>query len=229
MSTAHAAYEPVKQTLAALRAGQESFARFVIDLFGDLESMQKRLRQAESELNQQRNALSEERRRFEEEHSRRLDDPPPPANGDLQSKISELEQERLALEEELESVRTRAVGMSQTISEQKRQMAEEHAEWAAELRQLRRILDKQASWIAQQAESGAAPWGAAAGGQQPAGYPAAPGGGGASQGPAFPAGPRSRLGNPNQCDPVLGSVLSQFEFLQKDLARRREQTAQARQ
>ncbi len=94
---------------------------------------------------------------------------PAEADSQLQAKVAEMEQDRVALEEELENVRSRAVSMSQTITEQKRQMADEHAQWTAELRQLRRILDKQATWIAQQTEGGLATW--SPGGYGPAGVP----------------------------------------------------------
>jgi hypothetical protein len=98
-------------------------------------------------------------------------------------------------------------------------MADERAEWSSELRQMRRVLDKQASWIAQQS-------------RQPGAYVA-----GAGEMPIAPAIPNQSLpgqpvvANPNgypaptppaaNRDPVLGSVLTQFELLRKDLERRR--------
>ncbi len=225
VSTLSATFNPIQQSLAALHAGQESFAQFVVDLFGDLEAMQQKLLNVQAELCEERGKLAEERQRFSEQNNK----PPVGSETDesLQSKVAELEQDRAALEEELEGVRARAVGMAQTLAEQKRQMAEEHAEWSAELRQLRRTLDKQASWISQHAEIGAASYGSgdpylpqtastngfAAG--------TAPGHNGRGHPTYFPnaaSAPAPRL-----ADPVVGSILSQFELLQKDVARRREQ------
>jgi hypothetical protein len=225
-STSQTAFSPVRESLQALKAGQESFARFVVDLFNDLEGMRQQLLDVESRLSDQRRQFDTEREQFksEQRQANATATEPDPA---LQTKLTELEQDRLALEEELESVRSRAVGMAQTISEQKRQMAEEHAQWTAELRQLRRILDKQATWIAQQTESGFATW-------PPNGH---------SPPPAVPPQlvPAARSADTDNwrrasatptvaapaahADPVLGSVLSQFELLQKDVARRRNQNA----
>jgi chromosome segregation ATPase len=137
----------------------------------------------------------------------------------LQSKVGELEQDREALEEELEEVRNRAADLAKTVNEQKRQMADERAEWSSELRQMRRVLDKQASWIAQQS-------------RQPGAY--VPGPGETPIAPTMPA--QTMSGQPAAVspngypapaplaanrDPVLGSVLTQFELLRKDLERRR--------
>lgn len=234
VATASAALTPIQQSLAALRAGQESAARFVVELFNDLEAMQKRLVDVQSQLFADRDQLIEERQRLAAEQSAPTERKANEADESLQAKVAELESDRSALEEELESVRERAVGMAQTLADQKRQMAEEHAEWAAELRQLRRILDKQAAWISQHAEMGAtwdangAPYSAA--GTDGYALPSVPvNGHQANVGPApvsrphpsyFPAA--SPGAATRQADPVMGSILSQFELLQKDVARRRE-------
>jgi hypothetical protein len=135
------------------------------------------------------------------------------------------------LEEELENVRTHSVNMQQVIEDQKRQMAEDSAGWTAELRQLRRILDKQATWIAQQRES-STQYPADSEPPQAEDYPA-------GQPPILPirtaqtsnrpieqpAAMRATgtAGQAGRHDAVLGSVLSQFEMLQRDVARRRDQ------
>jgi hypothetical protein len=237
IATAQAAFAPVKDSLRALKAGQESFARFVVDLFNDLDSMREQLLKVESHLSEERRRLDTQRQQLVAQE-RQIASEPAEADSQLQAKVSEMEKDRAALEEELENVRSRAVSMSQTITEQKRQMADEHAQWTAELRQLRRILDKQATWIAQQTEGGLA-WSPA--GYGPAGVPI-PGGfpPNVNQYPQNPAAVRpaepehwrraaqggSATASQGHGDPVLGSVLSQFELLQKDVARRRNQSAQ---
>ena len=238
IATAQAAFAPVKDSLRALKAGQESFARFVVDLFNDLDSMREQLLKVESHLSEERRRLDAQRQQLVAQE-RQIAAEPAEADSQLQAKVAEMEQDRAALEEELENVRSRAVSMSQTITEQKRQMADEHAQWTAELRQLRRILDKQATWIAQQTEGGLATW--SPGGYGPAGVPI-PGGfpPNVNQYPQNPAAVRpaepehwrrtvngaSATAPQAHGDPVLGSVLSQFELLQKDVARRRNQSAQ---
>jgi hypothetical protein len=131
--------------------------------------------------------------------------------------VSELERERADLENELEAVRPRCEELSATVAEQKRQLTDERAEWTAEFRQLRKILDKQSQLLAQRVEpvsGGAAPAPtitvphlAAAPAQQPV---------------AAAAAPQQHVG---AIDPVLGSVMNQFQMLQKDAARRRQQHA----
>jgi len=112
-----------------------------------------------------------------------------------------LEQERASLEAELESVRNRAAEMSETLAQQKREMGEERAQWAEELKRQRRLLE---SLSAQQAPPA-----------RNSNVPPSP----ASETPS-PA----KTGTP-ESDPVLDSVMAQFELLQKDLARRRKQQA----
>ncbi len=169
---------------------------------------------------------------------------PPPSNEpaepdqELLSKVSELENDRHALEEELENIRARAVDMSQIIADQKRQMAEDQSQWMAEFRQLRRILDKQTKWITQQtdlsngrvvnndkptrADSFAVDGVMSLDCEEHAESPNK-----TVQSSRTVAGPQQTGGN-HTTDPVLGSVLSQFEFLQKDVARRRKQNGNGR-
>jgi TolA-binding protein len=230
ISSLQIAGDPVKQSLAALRAGQENFARFITELFADFESLTQKLCAAQAQLAQDENAVN--------------CTPLDPNSAELSAasetphaKVAELEEERRQLEEELENVRSHSVNMQQVIEEQKRQMAEENAGWTAELRQLRRILDKQATWIAQQRETSSQ----YAADLEPQQF--------AAPAEDYPAGPPPILPirtaqNPNReiqqqpaamrptgtaghspghHDAVLGSVLSQFELLQRDVARRRDQ------
>ncbi len=124
------------------------------------------------------------------------------------------------METELETVRQRCEELSETVAEQKRQLTDERAEWTAEFRQLRKILDKQSQLLAQRVES--AP-----------GIPtttttinfphmAAAATAAANGGVAVATAPPQQ---PGSIDPVLGSVMNQFQMLQKDAARRRQQQA----
>jgi septal ring factor EnvC (AmiA/AmiB activator) len=212
---AAAVYSPIKQTLASLRSNQEAFASFVAELFGDVSAMQKRLVDLHHSLERERAQVAAERERLakEREQLSATESHEDPA---LQTKVAELEEERCTLEEELESVRSRAVDLEATLAAQKREMADENARWSAELRQLRRTLDKQAAWITQQTESNA--------NLDEASQPRQ-----SVRGPdqrthptSFPNGAAART-----ADPVVGSILSQFELLQKDVARRREQANNA--
>lgn len=231
----------LKRSLAVVRAEHETYAQFVAELLADLESLQQKLAEAEAQIESQSEQLAHHEA-AQAEAVQAVDSAPDdgqPSEEELalQGKVTELENDRQALEDELETIRTRAVEMAEVIAEQKRQMAEDQSQWMTELRQLRRLLDKQSKVIAQQAELANA-----AGDPDPLGIsgsngysevaPTATNGSAvhASQ-PATtepsqaPAASRARLGS---SDPVLGSIMSQFELLQKDVARRRKQGANQR-
>jgi hypothetical protein len=208
-------WTPVRETLSLLRSGQESIDLFVGQLFGELDRMRDRLEQQERKLREERNQLLEERRAFDEQQARSASFGDGATGGDP-ANVSELERERADLENELEAVRQRCEELSATVAEQKRQLTDERAEWTAEFRQLRKILDKQSQLLTQRVEpvsGGAAPAPtitvphlATAPAQQPVAAAAAP-------------------QHVAAIDPVLGSVLNQFQMLQKDAARRRQQHA----
>jgi SMC interacting uncharacterized protein involved in chromosome segregation len=229
ISTAQSDCASLKEALAALQAGQESYAQFVADLLAELEATQNKLRQAEAQIDQQNHELADLRNQQTAALQQAAESE---RSGDqaLLNKVAELESDRQALEEELENIRTRAVDMAQTIADQKRQMSEDQTQWMGEFQQLRRILDKQTKWIKEQ--TGRAD---GAGRSAPASVerafdldldvvgesaPAVPAGGAPTASPGL-ATPQRAGANPS--DPVIGSVLSQFEFLQKDVARRRKQ------
>ena len=212
MPDAAAVYTPIKQTLASLRSNQEAFASFVAELFGDVSAMQKRLVDLHQALEQERTQVAAERERLAKQREQVVT-ADPHDDSDLQAKVTELEQERRTLEDELESVRLRAVDLETTLAAQKREMADENARWSAELRQLRRTLDKQAAWITQQTENNADHWDESL---QPTQSVRASDQ--RTHPTSFPNGAPARA-----ADPVVGSILSQFEILQKDVARRREQ------
>ncbi len=208
---------PHHEVLMALQAGSDGIEQFIDEVLSDMESMYRAFDKQREQYHQRYEKLENEKQRLTaslEESLNKVSSQGETVDPTLQIKINELEQDRQALEQELEEVRNRAADLAKTVGEQKRQMADERAEWTAELRQLRRILDKQASWIAQQT-------------QQP---PAAIVNSLDSPNPVQQLQGQSSAVNPNGCqtsnqpatrDPVLGSVLSQFELLRKDLQRRR--------
>jgi chromosome segregation ATPase len=114
-----------------------------------------------------------------------------------QQRLFELEQERDALEDELERARRRAAELSDTIAEQQRQLASERNGWSDELKQLRTLLETR-SVPPSLAEGLVTPQMASAR---------------AVAGAADGQGANS--------DPVVGSVLAQFAQLKRDAAIRR--------
>jgi chromosome segregation ATPase len=202
-------WTPVRDTLAALRAGHESLDLFVAQLFSGLESMRERLDQHDRRIKEERRRITEERDRLSAErdqwHSQKQQstaDAP-----DSARLIAELEQERGMLEEELETVRRRCEDLAQTVADQKRQLTEERAEWTAEFRQLRKILDKQSQILVERVEHNQV---------APLAVVAAP-----------VDGVNGAAAQRGGVDPVLGSVISQFQLLQKDAARRRQAKSKA--
>jgi hypothetical protein len=228
----------LKQSLAELRSGQESYARFVTDLLADLEIMQQKLVRAETQVRLQTQQLAELRSSLSKEFQHFSGDKPA-SDPALQNQVAELESDRQALEEELENIRARAVNMAQIIAEQKRQMSDEHSQWMAELRQLRRILDKQAKWITQQTDMGMVPWGPVNSARHaaslsadvssavlainPDDYAAHPSDQITPASTASQHAPSQRGGAENHPDPMVVSVLSQFDMFQKDVGRRHKQ------
>jgi DNA repair exonuclease SbcCD ATPase subunit len=226
-SRLHVDWTPVRDTLAALRAGHESLDLFVGQLFSGLESMRERLDQQDRRIKEERRQLAEERQKLATEKvqwqgqkQRNASESP---SGE---RVAEAEHERAALEEELETVRQRCEELAGTVAEQKRQIAEERAEWTAEFRQLRKILDKQSQLLAQrmdhhaQAPLAVVPAAVACAAPNGSNGTNSNGSNGASvsNGANVPAA-RGAI------DPVLGSVMNQFQLLQKDAARRRAQHA----
>jgi chromosome segregation ATPase len=124
------------------------------------------------------------------------------ADGAADSRIQELEAERGALEFELEDVRVRAVELAESLSDRERRLAEERAEWSRELKELRRVLEQQAKQLAARDESVAEPIRDASMGSY-----------------LDPRSPEPQEAEVN--DLILGSVMAQFEMLQKDKIGRR--------
>lgn len=99
---------------------------------------------------------------------------------------------------ELELVRGHAAELQETVSEQKQELAEQRTAMNEELKDLRRLVERQAELLADQPHEMAASAPA-----QVANPPAAKDGGAAA-------------------DPVVSSVMAQFAKLQQDVAQRRK-------
>jgi hypothetical protein len=226
----------LKQSLAALRSGQENYARFVTDLLDDLGTLHARLTQAEQQLALQRQQLSELRSPLPEDKGQTAQGNSA-ADAELQIRVAELESERQALEEELENIRDRAVNMAEIIAGQKRQMSDEHVQWMSELRQLRRILDKQTKWMTQQNDPSIVALPSAKFGRHTAPLPIehvasamlemhAEDYDALSEGHALlpsPAADVDALQGADADDPILATILTQFEILPKEPSRRPKQ------
>ncbi len=131
----------------------------------------------------------------------------PPANGgengDLERKLTDLErqhaaleQDRAVLEKELEGVRNRAADLAESLAEQKRLAVQQQNQGNTELQRMRVLLE---SIARQNIEIDLSPVQVEA---------------------VVPLVPKPEASAPAP-DPVLGSVLAQFEMLQQDRARRR--------
>jgi chromosome segregation ATPase len=110
-----------------------------------------------------------------------------------------LDQERKGLEAELEAVRGRAAELADALADQKRLLAQQQAAWAEEFKRIRLLLEVM-------------------GGRLSEGIHAI--------NPAKPEPARKAIPAATAAvgDPVLESVMAQFEILQKDVARRRAAT-----
>jgi chromosome segregation ATPase len=115
---------------------------------------------------------------------------------DLEREHSALEQDRAVLEKELEGVRNRAAELAESLAEQKRLAAQQQSQGNAELQRMRQLLETIAKQN-REVESSVS-----------------------SAESAVPLASKSEA-PAAASDPVLGSVLAQFEMLQQDRARRR--------
>ncbi len=163
-----------------------------------------KLTDARCELVEARNEIAQ---RWEQLQARQGEAAQPRPDEELQERFRQmehqralLEQERTVLESELEAVRNRAAEMTESLAEQRQQAGAQRAEWADELKRMRRLLEGISGRLAEGERSGRSL-------QSDFHEPV-----------AVAAGEGSTAANG---DPVLASVAAQFEMLQRDLARRR--------
>jgi chromosome segregation ATPase len=118
---------------------------------------------------------------------------------------SAAEQDRIALETELELVRRRAAELSELLAEQKDQMTQQQTIWSSELKILRQLLETQSHSLH-------------------VGRPSEPV---HAQGvPLVASPPAPAAETPSPENPVVDSIMEQFAKLQKDVAQRRKRKLQ---
>jgi chromosome segregation ATPase len=148
-----------------------------------------------SELDELRSQLSEAQSEISSAIQRASESGSSAAQGDSPS--AEWVRERSELETELEVVRSRAAELQDIVDTQRRELGEARAEMSSELKELRRLVEQQASLLAR--NSGPMPT-----------IPA----------PRDVEDPEAK--DPPADDPVMNSVAAQFAKLQKDMALRRK-------
>lgn len=237
--------ESIEACLADLRAHQESLDRYIEESFRELDALHtdletfyqdlvrqgETLERARAELQQSQREREMEREALDREQIANLEQleqqyqqaqqeletlrlevagrdaqPMDESAEGYSAELRDLQQQREELEAELEAVRTRAAELSDALDEAKRQSVEERAEWSTELKQMRRILERQSELLA------TAP-------TQPVAAAAAS---------AAPGREKSAAAVASQPadDPVLGSVMAQFEKIRKERAQRRMRSDQ---
>lgn len=164
----------------------------------------ERLAAAAAELTEARNDIIRRCEQFEQSEAEAArSQPDEQLRGQLrkmEQQQAEWEQERKVLELELETIRNRAAEMAESLADQKRLAGQQRTQWSDELKRMRGLLETITARLAEpQPGPGFVP-------PEPE-KPTA----------ADPVGPSAAAGE----DPVLDSVMAQFEMLQKDLARRR--------
>jgi len=210
-----AGWESLRGALGEIHACCADFEHFFGDVCGQLGSMagelaeqqqlwNTRQEQAAKELQQQAddsakddNLLQDRCRQLEQQHT-------------------QLQQERREMESQLETVRNRAAEMTDAVAEQKRIAEKQQAQWSGELKRMRRLLEGISGAILQRE---AVPYN---GDSQPQAQPNTTNNHHTTDNPDT-ANNHNTADDPEaaDADPVLDSVLAQFELLQQDLAQRR--------
>jgi DNA repair exonuclease SbcCD ATPase subunit len=135
------------------------------------------------------------------------------SGGEDGERVAALERERAALEAELELVRGRASELYESLAQERKSATEHRSETTTELKQLRRIVEKQAELLS----------------ERPAPAHAPPS---ERRLPARESHPTCEIGSDDvddetlesvpSSDPVISSVMAQFAKLQKEVAERRK-------
>jgi chromosome segregation ATPase len=181
---------------------------------GKLDAISSEVAEARGELNAMRGELAQVRGELQQRpdslQSKPVAEPDPRIEARFRQQIQQiqqmarqqesLEQERKELEFELDAVRGRAAELSESLSEQKRTAIQQQTEWAKEFKRMRMLLESMSGRLA---DGFAVP---------------------VATGPA-PAAPSSAPAHAPSQDPALDTVLAQFELLQRDVTRRRNQIA----
>lgn len=196
--------ETAQQRTALCTAQQnvEAQATRLTELTDKLLQSQRELVEAQAEIQRQREALEASRAAASAEAATESSD-----SKELREQLQRLEQERAALaqertllEAELDAVRSRSAELAESLGQHQRQMAEDRARWADELKSLRRLVERLAEQTPERETVSVAA---------------------ATTLSAPPANAR-REASEAGADPVLDSVMAQFAMLQKDLSKRRK-------
>jgi len=190
-------WRPIRGSLGAFRAGYDEIEQFVGQLLDEIDAAWQE--------------LDAERSRIESNPGTTIDEQtgtalvpvstnPGQLHADesLERRIAELEEDRYALQAEVEFTRTQLAEQTKLLFDERRQAADERATWTGELRLLREAIHRQMETFQALPHTPLAAAGAHA------------------DRPLLP-GVESHESN----DPVLGPLLSQFRILQRDVARRR--------
>ncbi len=233
-------WQGVRGCLHALRAVQQEFEQFVGSLFdeldeawSDLDANQARLAEASQELADKQSDLAGLEENFSADRRQR--------DESLQQRVVELEKERLMLLGELETVRSHSDEFKLRLAEQQRRVAAERSDWQSELRLLRDMLERHArgSLGRVELESSARADSLLSDDELEAvversmatSRDGKRGGNSSHAGESPPrAAPlaASRGNSLAGSDPVLGTVLSQIEMLQREVNRPRDGKGQRR-
>ena len=201
-------WRPIRGSLGAFRAGYEEIEQFVSQLLDEIDAAWREL---DAERTRQPEARGDVRAATDEGICgivpiearagtvllQPLSAPEVRDGTALERRIAELEEDRYALQAEVEFARNRFAEQAKQMEDERRRAAEERATWANELRLLREAIHQQMTAL----------------NSMPPTPTSRTAGDGASAADA-----RSHAAN----DPVLGPLLTQFKILQRDAARRRE-------
>jgi len=224
--------DAVRRSLAEVCGSCDDFEHFFSGVFDRLEEFVGELvrrqrtwmsqrHEAENELSRRKAELAEalqqaDRRRRETENLQTgveasgADDELRAEIGRLEQERDELRQQQQLMELELDTVRGRAAELAEQLAQQRGQLLAERTEGNEELKRMRRVIES----LARQSAEGPG---------DPVGRSAAAPHKSCDQPQIAPVDEP-----PGADDPVLGSVVAQFEMLQKDVAGRRRKVAGAR-
>ncbi len=227
----------VRDSLSALRLGHDGLEQFVGLLFDEFDGLRDQLETDQASVEDERQELRRSQAKIAAERQQWETDRQH-WNDALQKRVVELEHDKLSLATDLESERRRSAEVAKAAVEQQRHFAEERAQWMAELRQLRERsgaeprdavngtsaidptetkINSDVDWATLYPQmNDSRPTDSRPRKEQPAGRPAKPAAVPAPKPPAF---------NPFEADPVMGPLMSQFQLLQRDVARRRKKSA----
>ncbi len=181
-----------------IRASHDDLDRFLTNVFDQLGSLCAELvEHADSRLAESQNRPATTKPAAEDAATR---DALQQQLRQMTARQALMEEEKKELEAELETVRSRAAEMADSLTEHKRLLGQQQTEWAGEFRRIRSLLEGFPNRLAEVMPSAREV-------DQP-----------------MEREPVMRAATPHAAkanDPALESVVAQFEMLQRDMARRR--------